>query len=148
MNNKNKIPTHKICGKCKKLTDMSLFAKNKMGKYQKQSQCKPCRANFYQKNKKELREQIRNNMLLRSYGIDQNRYVQLLEQQNSRCAICGVKEEDHRHSVLNVDHNHATKQVRGLLCNNCNRGLGHFKDSILNLENALNYLKIKGNYHE
>lgn len=42
---------------------------------------------------------------------------------------------------LVVDHDHATGQVRDLLCHNCNRALGLLQDSIKNTEAALNYLK-------
>jgi hypothetical protein len=83
-------------------------------------------------------------MLKREYGIDKDGYENLLKLQNGKCAICGLHEQNHRNKVLNVDHNHKTKKVRGLLCNNCNRGLGHLKDNILFLENALAYLKEKG----
>lgn len=44
-------------------------------------------------------------------------------------------------ATKNVDHDHDTEEVRSLLCNNCNRGLGYFKDSSLNLLKAFNYLK-------
>ncbi len=42
---------------------------------------------------------------------------------------------------FSVDHNHNTGKVRGLLCNNCNAGIGLFQDSIKILEKALLYLK-------
>lgn len=143
-----KIPTHKVCTKCKKLTDMNLFAINRQGKYQKQSWCTPCRSNYYRQNKPRFQHLIRNGMLKREYGIDKQGYDALLKLQNGKCAICGLPEKEHRNQVLNVDHNHTTKKVRGLLCNNCNRGIGHLKDSISNLEKALEYLKERGSYHE
>ena len=40
-----------------------------------------------------------------------------------------------------IDHNHETNIVRGLLCHNCNVGLGHFKDSVGYLKEAINYLE-------
>jgi len=127
---------------------MNLFSTNKQGKYQKQSWCNKCRSEYYQAHKPKLRRMIRDNMLKRSYGITQSDYEDLLKRQNGKCAICGLLEEKHRSKVLNVDHNHKTKKVRGLLCNNCNRGLGHLKDSIKNLKKAIKYLEEKGTYHE
>jgi len=50
------------------------------------------------------------------------------------CTICGKTEK------LNVDHDHERKIIRGLLCNNCNLGLGHFKDDPQLLEFARIYL--------
>ena len=44
---------------------------------------------------------------------------------------------------LVMDHNHATLEVRGWLCQNCNRGLGCFGDDYLLLEKALHYLSTK-----
>jgi hypothetical protein len=52
----------------------------------------------------------------------------------TQCVICGSGEK------LVVDHNHLTGKVRGLLCNHCNRGLGHFRDDPMLLEFAAQYL--------
>ena len=51
-----------------------------------------------------------------------------------QCVICGVED------VLVVDHDHVTGKVRGMLCNHCNRGLGHFRDDPMLLEFAAQYL--------
>ena len=50
------------------------------------------------------------------------------------CVICGSEEE------LVVDHCHKTNKIRGMLCNHCNRGLGHFRDDPELLEFARIYL--------
>jgi len=72
-------------------------------------------------------------------------FQSLLQAQKGKCAICGTTEghRSRRGKVcrLAVDHDHQTGEVRGLLCNNCNRWLGRFKDSTKNLEAAVRYLK-------
>lgn len=54
--------------------------------------------------------------------------------QRKVCAICGQKARFH------IDHDHATGKVRGLLCGNCNRGLGSFQDSPDLMLAAITYL--------
>lgn len=63
----------------------------------------------------------------------------MLVDQNGACAICGGVNKDGR--KLFVDHDHATGQVRGLLCNLCNRGIGNMRDSIKLLRAAADYLE-------
>jgi len=63
----------------------------------------------------------------------------MLIDQNNTCAICDVKHFDTK--KLHVDHCHSTGKVRGLLCSNCNNGMGKLGDSIERLELVINYLK-------
>lgn len=69
------------------------------------------------------------------YGLTKEQYDEALAKQGGRCAICRKEGE-----VLEVDHDHKTNLVRGLLCHNCNVGLGHFKDSRHRLIDASAYL--------
>ncbi len=71
--------------------------------------------------------------------LSENQYKELLQAQNNECAICGTNADKFK-SALNVDHNYKTGKIRGLLCTNCNMGLGQFKDSISNLHQALMYV--------
>jgi len=82
--------------------------------------------------------------LLKHYNITLDEYHDMLEKQNSVCAICGkpefVKDNNGKTRSLAVDHDHATGEVRGLLCTNCNKALGHIQDSPTLLQSALAYL--------
>jgi Autographiviridae endonuclease VII len=73
--------------------------------------------------------------LKRNYGITLDEYQRIYDLQNGRCAICGNKKQR-----LFVDHCHESKKIRGLLCNNCNFGIGHFKDNPALLAAAIHYL--------
>jgi Recombination endonuclease VII len=80
------------------------------------------------------------------FGITLSDFNQMLKNQNGVCAICSNPEtkkssKSDRIRELNVDHDHKTGKTRGLLCSECNSGLGRFKDSIEILGKAINYLK-------
>ena len=70
------------------------------------------------------------------YGITVEKHSELLLAQNNACAIC----KEVPKTTLCIDHNHATGEVRGLLCNQCNKALGGFADSTERLSNAIEYL--------
>jgi hypothetical protein len=75
--------------------------------------------------------QTREKYLLRVYGITEDQYNDLLKKQGGRCAICR-RDKSEFTTRLAVDHNHVTKEIRGLLCNYCNRRLiGRHRDSDL-----------------
>lgn len=80
------------------------------------------------------------------YGITPEQYEEMWKSQSGRCAICG-NEETARHNhtkeiqKLAVDHCHKTGNVRELLCQDCNRGLGKFKDNKYTLRAAADYIQ-------
>ena len=82
---------------------------------------------------------IRSQRLLEKYGITLEDYELMLENQNHTCKICGT-DEPRGVGTWKVDHCHTTGKVRGLLCNNCNLGLGNFKDNTVVLASAIKYL--------
>jgi hypothetical protein len=91
----------------------------------------------YNKNK----EMARNRHYLKRYGISLEHYNTLLQNQNNECKICKTKNGTHN-KRLAVDHCHKTGGIRGLLCLNCNQGLGKFKDNIELLDVAREYLNV------
>jgi hypothetical protein len=80
------------------------------------------------------REKGRIYKIARKYGLTLEGYNDLVRSQGGRCAICGAA------STLCVDHDHATGRVRGLLCHNCNRGIGLLGDDAARVGRAAEYL--------
>jgi hypothetical protein len=66
-------------------------------------------------------------------------YAQELARQNGVCLIC--RERPEMFETFHYDHDHVTGEFRGLLCHQCNLGLGGFHDSISMLQNAIWYLE-------
>jgi len=131
----------KWCGRCKKHQSINLFAKCKTKKDGLQERCTPCRKEHHQntkfKRKKPTKEQKRK-WLIATYGINQAEFQKMLNKQNNSCAIC--KTTEWGRPSPSIDHCHSTGLVRGLLCNNCNRALGLFKDDKEILKNATKYI--------
>lgn len=75
-----------------------------------------------------------------TYNMTIEEYNTLLEAQEHSCAICG-RHKSNFNRKLSVDHDHTTGAIRGLLCMNCNHGLGKFYDSTDNLNSATLYLQ-------
>ncbi len=69
------------------------------------------------------------------YGLTLEAYEKLWDSQGGRCGICKCILEKPQ-----IDHNHKTGKVRGLLCQKCNTGLGLFGDTVEGFTIALDYL--------
>jgi Recombination endonuclease VII len=96
---------------------------------------------YQDQHREELREWAANHNL-RKKGLTKEEYALLLAQQGGGCAICGAAETlspKRGPRRLDIDHDHSCcpgssscgKCVRGLLCNDCNRGLFHFDPRLL-----------------
>jgi hypothetical protein len=89
----------------------------------------------------EVKVDSKKRMLKHRYSIDYDTYSQMYADQDGKCKICGDYKELGGHGGLLIDHCHITKEVRGLLCNKCNSGLGMFNDNEELLLRAINYIK-------
>lgn len=74
------------------------------------------------------------------YGITEEAYAAMVLAQGGLCEICKKSEP----RGLRVDHNHATNKVRALLCDACNKGLGHFSENPTAIRAAAEYLERYG----
>jgi hypothetical protein len=76
------------------------------------------------------------------YGLTPHQFSWFWNEQDGSCAICCTPLVDGQN--VHVDHDHKTKAVRGLLCFNCNTGIGHLRDNPTLLRTAARYLEERG----
>ncbi len=139
-------PVSNVCKLCGNPRDLSLrestckeckniSGRNDTRRFRERSQLTPeGKASFLAKAR--LADTIRK---LRKFGLTLDQYNQILLSQGFSCGIC-LSTESGGHGRWHLDHDHYTGKFRGLLCHNCNRALGLFKDSPHNLTRALQYL--------
>jgi|ERR1700677_371168 hypothetical protein len=99
------------------------------------------RHNATQRRYNQDKAGTRDRNLRSKYGIDHAQYLMILARQGGCCAICGTVDPRSFKDWFHVDHDHATKEVRGLLCGKCNTGLGKFNESPALLAKASAYLR-------
>jgi hypothetical protein len=116
---------NKTCTKCKagKPLDAVNFPLHNKTKSGFDSWCRACRASYRNAN---CRGKFR--------SVISDEALANIKETTKECVICGNE------GKLVVDHDHKTGHVRGMLCNHCNRGLGHFRDDPTLLEFAAQYL--------
>jgi len=134
----------KQCTKCEEIKPKTDFHMDKSKKDGLLSSCKACKnewqKEYDQANKEKIKASQLKSKLMSNYGITQDEYDLNLELQDHACKICKVDASEFTRKLA-VDHCHTTGEVRGLLCPSCNVGLGHFRDDIELLEDAIDYVK-------
>jgi Recombination endonuclease VII len=113
-------PTGGTCNKCLKTLPASGFYKNKASSTGRDHWCKTCRLEYQTAYK---------------YSTTPDVIADLRSEADGKCQICMAE------SRLHIDHDHATGAIRGMLCQQCNMGLGNFKDSTDSLARAIKYLQ-------
>lgn len=144
------------CGITRLITEFHIESQNKDGK---RGECKVCRKEYRQalyQSDPERRKQAykrwyynnpdkrkacsRRAHLKAKYKITEERYLELLEAQDGKCAICHKHHSEIR-KILFVDHDHRSGEIRGLLCSECNFALGLLRDSPEIMHNMIAYLQ-------
>lgn len=90
--------------------------------------------------RKRQRDYSYHHRLRNGYNLDPEKYHELVAK---GCGICGRPQRP-RNKRFQVDHNHKTGEVRGVLCPTCNSGLAKFRDNPDNLRAAADYLERPG----
>jgi hypothetical protein len=138
---------HKICIKCNKLKDISLFAKG--GKYAdgRRNYCKQCHSSYvtnYIKQNPSKRSKQDYKRKFKRHGLTEEQYLDFFNLHSGKCHVC--KERD----ANNIDHDHKCcpgsyscgKCVRGVLCNQCNTSLGLMNDDVEKIKNLIKYIDL------
>jgi hypothetical protein len=135
--------TGTICKTCKNKAREERRKRNGIPESRREAQKRKC-SNYYHNNE-ESREasylRSREHSLKHQYGITQEDYQRMLNEQDHKCKICSKPAEECTRGILDVDHCHYTGEVRGLLCTDCNNLLGRAKDNIGTLRSAIEYLE-------
>lgn len=144
----------KKCSKCKSSKPPSEFHKNRSTFDGLQTVCKSCARATHMKwletnaaknaeNAKKWRAanpRLSKDFGLRHrYGIPLGTYDRMFAEQNGKCAICETTDPGGR-GDFHIDHCHDTGVIRGLLCHNCNVGIGHFQHDEVLIQQAINYV--------
>lgn len=127
--------------RCEKYPEAWSIIKNNIGI------CKGCQAQFNIDIKQRGYCSSKCRSIHTNYKINIIQYKELLEKQNNKCAICNIEFDSNckKYKQINIDHNHKTLKVRGILCSPCNRSLGLLKEDIKILESMINYIKKQNN---
>ncbi len=165
----------KICTKCKEYLPFECFSKNNKGILGLNSSCKKCvklvqkspksyreyQKKYAEKNKIKRRDYANtrnkkltgNNLpfgkeyqLKNMYNLSPEQYLQMIENQDNKCAICNKLEmiktnKGDKIRSLSIDHHHESGRVRGLLCSRCNQAIGYMFEDIEILKSAIEYLQ-------
>ena len=139
---------HSQCKACISVRRRAYLAANPAAREKARANCRQwhrdnfqvsrARANAHYHNNKDHHRSTR---MMRKYGITIEVYDRMLSLQGGKCAICGRSTPTRGDGMLQVDHDHKTGEVRGLLCSPCNTVLGYIRDNPDALRAAVAYLE-------
>ena len=132
---------YKRCSRCSGIFGLEYFNKHPQGFAGKQAKCRVCQKKDKKPYTKADTERWNKTRRMKKYGITEDCFSAMFKNQKSSCKICCV---DLNRKTAHIDHCHTEGHVRGLLCTQCNTGLGMFKDDTSLLEEAIKYLSYKG----
>lgn len=122
------------CPRCKEEKSSEDFYRNSARG--RSSWCAKCHREWRKENPQSIdKDYNRNYYFTKAYGLSSNQVDELKMQQQNKCRICSLETD------LEVDHDHNSGKVRGLLCVRCNLALGLFRDSPEIIDSASLYLK-------
>lgn len=156
------MTTTKYCSGCKLELPIDQFRlRMRRGKVQPRSRCRECdkkdgrayqqkiisngvlsqrlKASYMNNSERFRHQHIRS--FARKLQIQPDKLIEFLKSHKRVCEICGQPESPNRR--LDIDHNHETNDIRGLLCSQCNIGIGYLLDKPELLRNAAEYLEKK-----
>ena len=128
----------KQCRTCKKIKPIDAFYRKDKAKDSRHGECKECTKKRVKKNHDP--DRARDRHYRRMYGISLADFNRMVLAQGNKCACCGTNEPGGKHNTWMVDHDHATGDVRQLLCKDCNIVLGIVEDSPEHLHKLINYV--------
>jgi hypothetical protein len=97
------------------------------------------RIDYKQSKQRHVRYAV-DNYTKKMYGISLSRKAELIKQQKESCTICGTTDPKHKNG-WQIDHDHETGKVRGIVCHACNLTLGSSKEDIHRLQRCLAYIR-------
>ena len=125
----------KLCPQCGQTLPLTDFHRTRRRAEGLARHCRRCAAERSEAGRRAGGIKGRRQHPRRRSGVRLVEFDELIAAQDGRCAICDAPDPEH------LDHDHRTGWVRGILCFNCNGGLGQFRDSPELLAQAVSYLK-------
>jgi hypothetical protein len=147
------VKTDKLCTRCNRVFPIEAYKTYSNGV--RASYCDDCIVKYNKGYVRKDMEEHKRRMRAR-YWEDPEKYIEkekqrrtgappgtyefLMREQNGLCAICGADKSNSKGDRLSIDHDRETDEIRGLLCTNCNQGIGSFKHNPQLLAAAIKYL--------
>ena len=126
-----------MCGEDKPLSNFGRRFGRK--KHLWKAYCRPCSAKYESEWRRKSARYRRAASTRQRRGFTPEQAAELLRAQGNVCGICAAPSPGKKD--WHADHDHRTGKIRGMLCGNCNRGIGYLRDDPRILQEAIDYLR-------